>query len=260
MTHQEDSASTAQAATGNGCAGLIAHLSWALRLDEAQAAKVAEIAAQWSDPSEGQYAFDRCESPAERLFLLGGLLWKEGREEDVQLRDGDDPEHFVFMRDGRDVGGSQWSSESHVGLIEELALHSQVQIDKYRVDFVIDLGRSNRDGDPDPWTRIAVEIDGHDYHSSKEQLASDHVRDMALLLRGIPTIRLTGSMVYADPGACFGLAVRMARKLESMASAIDNSMIDSYQAGVVFGESHPIRTDNRLLAAADRNQDGVVVQ
>jgi hypothetical protein len=199
MTHQEDSTTIAQAATGNGCAGLIAHLSWALHLDEAQAAKVAEIAAQWSDTSEGQYAFDRCESPAERLFLIGGRLcetigigWR-GPTDDADGWWGN-----AVARVWREDEPPE--SRDDVQIIVQASLGT---VSRRRPDFLFICRAS-------PWNVILdVEIDGHDYHSTKEQLGDDHARDIDLLMLpgGIQTIRFTGSQVYANPVECFASAL-----------------------------------------------------
>jgi hypothetical protein len=48
--------------------------------------------------------------------------------------------------------------------------------------------------------RVAVEIDGHDFHDrTKEQASADRRRDRAFLSAGITVIRFTGSDVYRDP-------------------------------------------------------------
>jgi len=53
----------------------------------------------------------------------------------------------------------------------------QKKIGRYRVDFAIE------------HLRIAIELDGHDYHSSKEQLAHDAKRERYLQARGWRIVR-----------------------------------------------------------------------
>lgn len=60
----------------------------------------------------------------------------------------------------------------------------QLCIGNYRVDF----GYINE--------RVAVELDGHDYHSSKQQRAYDAKRDRFLQSEGWKVIRFTGSEVW----------------------------------------------------------------
>jgi very-short-patch-repair endonuclease len=49
---------------------------------------------------------------------------------------------------------------------------------------------------------VAVELDGHDYHKTKEQRGRDAKRDPWFAARKITTLRFTGSQVYADPQGC----------------------------------------------------------
>jgi very-short-patch-repair endonuclease len=63
---------------------------------------------------------------------------------------------------------------------------------KYRVDFLV-----FHDG-----RCIAVELDGHDYHKTKEQRSRDAERDRWLAARKIETLRWTGSQVFGDPRGC----------------------------------------------------------
>lgn len=65
----------------------------------------------------------------------------------------------------------------------------QFEIDKYRLDFAW------------PNFRVAVEIDGHDYHKTKEQRSYDAKRDRDLLKLGWTTLRFTGSDVFRDADA-----------------------------------------------------------
>lgn len=63
---------------------------------------------------------------------------------------------------------------------------------RYRVDFLV-----FSDGNC-----VAVELDGHEFHKSREDRSRDAERDRWLAGRKIQTIRWTGSQVYADPQGC----------------------------------------------------------
>lgn len=67
----------------------------------------------------------------------------------------------------------------------------------YRVDFLLPGG-------------TIVELDGHDWHSSKPQRAKDAKRDRDLTGLGYRVIRFTGSEVHADPDACVAEAAGLA--------------------------------------------------
>lgn len=66
----------------------------------------------------------------------------------------------------------------------------QVEIGDYRVDFAIQE------------YEIAIELDGHDYHSSKEQRTADAKRDRTLVALGWTVLRFTGSEIWKDAAAC----------------------------------------------------------
>ena len=63
---------------------------------------------------------------------------------------------------------------------------------KYRIDFMVYYGGR----------AIAVELDGHESHKTKEARNKDSTRDRFLLQRGLQTIRFTGSQVHEDVGKC----------------------------------------------------------
>lgn len=65
-------------------------------------------------------------------------------------------------------------------------LTPQHKVDKYRLDFAI------------PPAKFAVEIDGHNYHSTPAQKASDTARQRDLEMLGWRIIRFTGREVYGD--------------------------------------------------------------
>lgn len=65
----------------------------------------------------------------------------------------------------------------------------QYVLNGYRLDFAW------------PKQRVAIEVDGHDYHKTKEQRSYDAKRDRELMKLGWTTLRFTGSDVYKDAAA-----------------------------------------------------------
>ncbi len=63
---------------------------------------------------------------------------------------------------------------------------------RYRLDFLVFYGGGT----------VAVELDGHEWHKTKEQRQRDAKRDRWFNARGVRTLRWTGSEVAADPQAC----------------------------------------------------------
>jgi len=64
---------------------------------------------------------------------------------------------------------------------------------RYRLDFAI-VTESHR---------IAIEVDGHDFHErTKEQAARDKSRDRALVAAGWTVLRFAGSEVWRDAYGC----------------------------------------------------------
>lgn len=61
---------------------------------------------------------------------------------------------------------------------------------RFRVDFIL------KDA------RLIIELDGHAYHSTKEQLEGDAIRQRYLTRAGYSVIRFTGREINRDPAAC----------------------------------------------------------
>ena len=49
---------------------------------------------------------------------------------------------------------------------------------------------------------VAVELDGHESHKTRDQRGKDAKRDRWFAARKITTVRFTGSQIYADPQGC----------------------------------------------------------
>jgi very-short-patch-repair endonuclease len=69
-------------------------------------------------------------------------------------------------------------------------LRPQVVIGNYRADFAL------------PNHKIAIEIDGHDYHKTREQRTHDARRERYLQLQGWRVIRFTGTEIFENVIAC----------------------------------------------------------
>lgn len=95
----------------------------------------------------------------------------------------------------------------------ERAIRSQYPLKykekKYIVDFLIDFNLIDEDDDEylldKPYLRkhkYIIELDGHDYHSTKSQRTADYERENNLKELGYSVIRFTGSQVYNKPLSC----------------------------------------------------------
>lgn len=66
---------------------------------------------------------------------------------------------------------------------------------KYRIDFVV--------GWADQKQKVAIEIDGHEFHEkTKAQAARDRARERSIIRGGYTIMRFTGSEVFSDPRRC----------------------------------------------------------
>ena len=104
------------------------------------------------------------------------------------------------MPDSRDLLNKLNACESEIEKLFLLAAHERIdglvpqyQVLNYRIDFAI------------PEKMIAIEIDGHDYHKTKEQRTQDNQRERAIKL-ALPAnwtiIRFTGSEIYQNAALC----------------------------------------------------------
>jgi very-short-patch-repair endonuclease len=80
----------------------------------------------------------------------------------------------------------------------ELKLDGQ----SYTIDFMVE--------SPNGKVRLAVELDGHDFHErTKEQAAHDRARERAIVRHGYAIFRFTGSEVFRNPRRCVEEVVAM---------------------------------------------------
>jgi very-short-patch-repair endonuclease len=66
----------------------------------------------------------------------------------------------------------------------------QYPVQTYRIDFAL------------PEKKVAIELDGHEYHKTQEQRTYDAQRERTLQELGWQVIRFTGTEIYRDVSAC----------------------------------------------------------
>lgn len=121
----------------------------------------------------------RLDSPAETALLLGFLTPAKGRR--VTLS----PPDAILLTDAQG---------------RSLRLALQVSKGGRVLDFALNGGNEKT---------IAVEVDGHTFHGSEEQVTADKARDRELMAIDVETIRFTAKEVFADPLRCAGEAFRI---------------------------------------------------
>ncbi len=84
-----------------------------------------------------------------------------------------------------------------IGQSKIAGLTPQYQVGKYRLDFAV------------PSKMVAIELDGHDYHSSKQQRTADAKRERYLQENGWLVIRFTGSEIFVDAQSCVNQTIRI---------------------------------------------------
>ncbi len=75
----------------------------------------------------------------------------------------------------------------------------QWPVDHFRIDFAV------------PHLNIAIELDGHEYHKTKEQRTNDAKRERYLQESGWTVIRFTGSEIFKDVEGCVNQTRRIIR-------------------------------------------------
>lgn len=132
---------------------------------------------------------DLCDSPIERLFLAP----------------------LMFISPKCLHPPTEWPLEPP----KEHELKVQHQVGGYRIDFAY-IVRPFKE----PPIKLAIECDGHDFHSSRDQRARDARQGNDLLAEGWHLMRFTGSQIHKDPEAC----------AQQVADAVDR---------LWFGRLHP---------------------
>lgn len=102
-------------------------------------------------------------------------------------------------------------------------LQTQFPIGLSIVDFYIEVTQ------PLSSIGFAVEIDGHDYHKTKEQRYHDYMRERKLQAKGIIVIRFTASEVFVNAESCVEELDKIMRKFDSDTSKIQGEYINLLQ-------------------------------
>lgn len=84
----------------------------------------------------------------------------------------------------------------------------QVEVGTHRVDFVMTCFTTTEQ----VMSVMFIELDGHEYHSTKEQKTADNKRTRALSSKADAVIRFTGTEVFQDPEQCVRESMRVLRK------------------------------------------------
>lgn len=155
--------------------------------------------------------YQLCESPPEQLFLAHFL----SHISDIGLghaRTGGRDNPHVLM--------DQWAAPHVLGVLmrfwPQYSIQTRLdgQLRTYRLDFALICSRWT--WDPGTWqdlAKIAIEIDGHDFHErTKQQAHRDKLRDRALANEGFTVLRFSGSDIHRDPRACAEQVVTIADK------------------------------------------------
>lgn len=108
-----------------------------------------------------------------------------------------------------------WDAFVSMGVFHHEYLKPQEKIGRYRADFLFENAK------------IIVELDGHAYHSSKEQRTYDAQRDRFIAEQGYQVIRFTGTEVYKDAQKC-------AKELYKLGMRV----ILGEEAERIFGSNH----------------------
>jgi very-short-patch-repair endonuclease len=90
----------------------------------------------------------------------------------------------------------------NVGLVELTPhglpyFHPQYRYKGYIMDFMYETSVNNEDN-----IKFCIEIDGHDFHTTKAQRLNDYQRERFLQSEGFHVVRFTASEVYVDAIAC----------------------------------------------------------
>lgn len=144
--------------------------------------------------------FALCQSPIERQFLAS-LLTIGGS-------------HIEYSTDGFRAyyGQSQVASDLHVRVQPKVGVGAK----SLTPDFGIGIRFFETTGTTH-W--LYVECDGHEYHSSKKDLARDKGRDRLIAATDQHVIRFTGSEIWANPMACADEAVSIIHRIAEGRSA-----------------------------------------
>jgi hypothetical protein len=89
--------------------------------------------------------------------------------------------------------------------------------------------------------RLAIEVDGHAFHSSKAARGADASRDIGLVEEDWTPIRFTGTQVYTSPERCAGRVLRLVGL--TPAAAPPEQMVIAAIDALAGVESKPTKED-----------------
>lgn len=96
-----------------------------------------------------------------------------------------------------------WAWQNDAGWMLPLAYQHPVLDGKYRLDFAF------------PGRKIAIELDGYEWHSSRTQFTKDRQRQRELEADGWRFIRFSGQEIVKDADECFTQAMYLTCKIIS---------------------------------------------
>lgn len=150
------------------------------------------------------------------LILVGGIIYgivvliskKYGSNNKDLNKDVPFFDHFNHLIQNHEESSIDHLSQNRCeSPIEELfweiareripGLIPQYTFGSYRIDFAL------------PQRRIAIELDGHEYHKTKEQRTNDAIRERNLQEMGWTVIRFTGTEIHQNVNRCISQAIRI---------------------------------------------------
>ncbi|MCJ7445993.1 MAG: DnaJ domain-containing protein [Methanotrichaceae archaeon] len=125
--------------------------------------------------------------------------------------------------------------------------------DNYRLDFV-KLGYPDPLGNPR--LKVAIEIDGQEYHKTREQRTHDAEKEQNLRLDGWDFIRFTGTQLYKNADQCVDVAVKLIwKRLDEITKSDQDG-----SSSLFFGENYKfakIMADNVISKLNGSNDEFV---
>lgn len=196
------------------------------KLPEAEAVECCVWAEVWLEHRNKEPKIDLlfagCESPMERMFLLGAKLSGSG----------------LFMHE---VGGGWCDIRSTDGVeYRVVPQHEVYEEDDETEDFSPFARVDFRFFEPGKAYSLAIEIDGHEFHEkTKEQVAKDKARERRLVRSGHYVVRFAGSEVFADPVACWKEVISIAESLSEREEYRDEYLRESILEELTAPEKKP---------------------